>query len=136
MKLVLDANILFSFFKKRSFTRTFILNHPEIGYFTPRYVFDELDNYKDVIINKSGIEEKIYRLIIKELKSYVEIVEVESLRDFWDTAEKNCPDPNDVHYFASALYLNCTLWTNDKKLKNQDIIKTINTEELAKLFGE
>ena len=30
MRLVVDANILFSFFKKASFTRRFILTHPEI----------------------------------------------------------------------------------------------------------
>ncbi|GAI90273.1 unnamed protein product, partial [marine sediment metagenome] len=43
MKLVVDANILFSFFKKASFTRRFILSHPEIELFTPLYVFEELE---------------------------------------------------------------------------------------------
>ena len=35
MRLVVDANILFSFFKKDSFTRRFILSHPEIEQISP-----------------------------------------------------------------------------------------------------
>ncbi|GEM_PF-4667300 len=49
MKFVVDANILFSFFSEKSFTRSFILNHPEIEYFTPAYVFDELEKYEETI---------------------------------------------------------------------------------------
>jgi len=30
MKLVIDANVLFSFFKKDSFTRNLIISHPEL----------------------------------------------------------------------------------------------------------
>ena len=47
MKLVVDANILFSFFKKESFTRKFILSHPELELFTSEYVFEELEKYKE-----------------------------------------------------------------------------------------
>lgn len=136
MKLVVDANILFSFFQKKSFTRSFILNHPEIEYFTPTYVFDELEKHEGTIKKKANIEDRIYRLIIDEIKEYVEVVGVESLEPHWEKAEEDCPDPGDVHYFACALAKDCPLWSNDGKLKKQDTVKVIDTEELVELFGE
>jgi predicted nucleic acid-binding protein len=47
-------------------------------------------------------------------------------------AKEICPDPDDTEYFALALQLNCPLWSNDKKLKNQQEIRVINTIELLK----
>ncbi|MFO7991901.1 MAG: PIN domain-containing protein [Thermoplasmata archaeon] len=136
MKLVIDANILFSFFKKRSFTRDFILSHPEIEYFTPIYVFEELDKHKDFIETKAKIEDKVYDLITRELKEYVEVVDLKEIQVKWDTAEEICPDPNDIPYFAVSLYIECPLWSNDKNLKDQDKVKVLNTEELVEIVGE
>jgi predicted nucleic acid-binding protein len=36
-------------------------------------------------------------------------------------------------YHALALKLNCAIWTNDKKLKQQTKIKIYHTHELADL---
>ncbi len=136
MKLVVDANILFSFFSEKSFTRSFILNHPEIEYFTPAYVFDELEKHEETIKKKADIDDRIYRLIIDEVREYVEVISVESLETYWEKAENSCPDPDDVHYFACALAEDCPLWSNDGKLKEQDTVKVIDTEELVELFEE
>jgi len=43
------------------------------------------------------------------------------------------PDPDDMAYFALALKLNCAIWSNDKKLKEQDKVKVYNTHELSKI---
>lgn len=62
MKFVVDANVLFSFFKKESFTRNFILSHPEIRLYTPVYVFEELDEHRSEIKSKSMIGNEIFEL--------------------------------------------------------------------------
>lgn len=36
-------------------------------------------------------------------------------------------------YFALALKLKCPIWSNDKKLKEQNIITIYHTHELSKL---
>jgi predicted nucleic acid-binding protein len=38
MKLVLDANVLFSFFKEGSFTREVIILHDELELLVPAYI--------------------------------------------------------------------------------------------------
>ena len=49
---------------------------------------------------------------------------------FISKAEKICPDPKDIEYFALALKLDYAIWTNDKELKKQDFVKIISTSEL------
>ncbi|MBT5021736.1 hypothetical protein HOK51_08530 [Candidatus Woesearchaeota archaeon] len=51
-----------------------------------------------------------------------------------NSAKIICPDENDVDYFALALKLNCAIWSNDKKLKNQNSIIVYSTEELINLI--
>ena len=136
MKLVVDANILFSFFKKDSFTRRFILSHPEIELFTSMYVFDELEEHKDEIKSKAKIDERVYVLSKKELLEYVTVVPLEEFKEFWEEAKQISPDPDDVEYLAVALSLNCAIWSNDRNLKEgQSRIMVITTVELSKLLG-
>jgi predicted nucleic acid-binding protein len=52
--------ILFSFFKRDSFTRRFILSHPEIESFTSLYVFEELEEHKEEINSKARIDDRVY----------------------------------------------------------------------------
>lgn len=50
-------------------------------------------------------------------------------------ARKISPDRKDVDYFALALKMKCSIWSNDKPIKNkQNEVKIYNTEELVKMF--
>ena len=50
-------------------------------------------------------------------------------------AEQICPDPKDIVYFALSIYLKAPLWTNEKKLREQNEIKIYATHELIRLLG-
>lgn len=41
---------------------------------------------------------------------------------------------SDTEYFALALKLKCSVWSNDKKFKKQDKVKVYSTNELIKLI--
>ncbi|MDI6886151.1 MAG: PIN domain-containing protein [archaeon] len=136
MKLVVDANILFSFFKKDSFTRRFILSHPEIELFTSLYVFEELEEHKGEIKSKARIDDTIFELSSKELSAYVTIVPLDEFKEFWEEAEQISPDPDNAQYLAVALSLDCAIWSNDKDLKEKQYrVVVVTTEELTKLLG-
>jgi predicted nucleic acid-binding protein len=49
-------------------------------------------------------------------------------------ARRISPDPDDVQYFALALKLDASIWSNDKNLKNQNIVKVFSTDELVKIL--
>jgi predicted nucleic acid-binding protein len=135
MKLVVDANILFSFFEKDSFTRRFMLSHPELELFTPTYVFDELDKHKGEIESKSKINDRVFELTKTRLLAYVNPVPLGEFKKFWEEAKRVSPDPDDAEYFAVALKLGCPIWSNDGKLKDQPKVKVLSIAELLELLG-
>lgn len=92
------ASIKLSFFKKDSFTRRFILSHPEIELFTPLYVFDELEEHKEEIKSKAKIDERVYELSKKaiwsndrDLKETQSVVKVFSTSDLISFLPQTAP---------------------------------------------
>jgi predicted nucleic acid-binding protein len=81
MKLVVDANVLFSFFKRRSATRRFILSHPEIEFITPAYVLEELKRHETEIKARARIDDRVLALTKRELQAYLAIVPVEKFKE-------------------------------------------------------
>jgi len=136
MRFVVDANILFSFFKKDSSTRWLISRFEVLELITPSFCVEELLKYKELICKKSNISNKVFREIFNELKAFVKIVPLTEYSKFLAKAKKICPDPDDVDFFALALKLDCPIWSNESRLKRQSKIKVFSTKELMKLLSE
>ena len=66
MLLVVDMNILFSFFKKHTFTRK-LLSNPNLELYSPIYSLDELNKYSQELISKSKINTGTFELYKKVL---------------------------------------------------------------------
>lgn len=62
------------------------------------------------------------------------MIDEETLKDEMLKACKISPDLDDAVYFALAIKLNCPIWSNDKRLKQQNIVKVYSTHELARLL--
>ena len=91
MKLVVDANILFSFFKKDSTTRELILD-PELKYdldlFAPKYVLEEVGKHKEEICSKFGLSPQDFDIMFSSLPLFIKIVPRDSFERFVSIAEK------------------------------------------------
>lgn len=102
---------------------------------TPEYIFTELEKHKEEILKKTERTNEEFFRLVETLKRRIVIVPLEELVPYVEEAEKLTPDPDDMAYFALALKLNCAIWSNDKKLKEQDKIKVYHTHELQKIGG-
>ena len=132
MDLVIDANVLFSALIKDSFAYNLLFSDT-FHIFTPEYIFTELEKHKDEILEKTERTTEEFFRLVEILKRRIVIVPLEELVPYVEEAEKLTPDPDDMAYFALALKLNCAIWSNDKKLKDQNKIKIYNTHELSKI---
>jgi len=135
MKLVVDMNILFSFFKKYSFTRRLLVN-PGLELYSSEYALDEIKKYLDEIMLKSKIDIHVFELYRRILFWFVRFVPISEYKNFKSKAESITPDPNDTQYFALALSLKCPIWSNDKRLKKQKIVKIYSTDDLLGVIGK
>ena len=134
MDLVIDANVLFSALIKDSFAYNLLFSDTS-HIFTPEYIFTELEKHKEEILKKTERTEGEFFRVLETLKQRIIIVPLEELVPYVEEAERLTPDQDDMAYFALALKLNCAIWSNDKKLKEQNKIKVYHTNELSKING-
>lgn len=133
MILVIDANVLFSALIKNSIT-TELLFEEDLMLYTPEFIMDEFLKYEDLILNKTKRTKEKFVEIMHMLKETITVVPKEEYSKFMSEAEAISPDEKDVAYIALALKLNCGIWSNDKKLKEQDKVKVYSTSEVMKLI--
>ena|SRR3989344_6877487 len=131
MILVVDANILFSAFLKEGATRRLIV-YGLIEIYTPKFVIEEFFEHVNELSEKTKINKEILKIKIKEFlsSSNIRFYSGKDIEDFVIEARQISPDKDDAMYFAAALKLGCPIWSNDKKLKEQNEIEVYSTEEI------
>lgn len=136
MFLVVDANILFSFFNPNSARRAVIEASNRLGFrlISPDFAFDELAGDKGRIQKYSGINELEFILFLSLLEKKIESVPKSEYDKFLPKAKELAPHKKDAPYFALALSLNCAIWSDENSFKEQDEVRVFNTKELSKLL--
>ena len=129
MKLVVDSNVLFTYFWEMSFARN-NLTKVNFEIFAPEFSLEEINKYKKEIIKKAKISEKEYKALIYDLAIAVNFVPLEQYQKKIKTAARFSPDPKDSDFFALAMQLNIPLWSNDTSLKGQNRVKVVTTKDL------
>ncbi|MBU1029661.1 MAG: PIN domain-containing protein [Nanoarchaeota archaeon] len=129
MKLVVDTNVLFSFFWKNSISKKLLMN-TSIELFSPEFALEEINKYEEEIIIKTKITKEEFKNLKKELAIIINFVPLEEYKDFFKQAVNICPDTDDADFFALALKFRVHLWSNDSKLKDQEVIKIMTTKDL------
>jgi predicted nucleic acid-binding protein len=133
MKLVVDANILFSSLIKDSTTRKILLLD-DFDLYTPEYVFIELEKHIDYIQEKSKLNKKNIELLIDIIMTNINVVPIDEYKKDIPEAYKIMKDidENDTAFLAVALYLKVDgIWSNDPDFLKQDKIKTFTTKDLV-----
>jgi len=138
LKLVVDTNILFSFFKKESMTRTVILSDsPELV--SPEVALKELQKYSKELAIKSDINKEELENLVLRLKKHIEFISIsrycDSLKPALKLAEqfpiKDVEEFLDnIDFFALALKEKCSIWSKDALFKKQSSIRIFTTTEL------
>ena len=135
MKLVVDANILFASLIRDSLTAELLLSD-KLTLFAPEFLLDEFLKYEQHILEKSNRSKEDFNHFLSILREEIEIIPQKKIYPFIQKAEKFSPDPKDTIYLACALTIEAKIWSNDKKLKeDQDEVEVITTEELFDKVG-
>ncbi len=137
MRIVIDSNVLFSSLIRNSTTRRIILQYN--GFFLfPSYIFTEMQKHKKELLRKSKMNSEEFNNLLNVILKKVVIVPNETLKQHTQKALEIIKDIdiNDVLFIACALaHPNSILWSDDRKLKNQNKIKVLNTKEIMMLLN-
>ena len=132
MILVIDANILFSALIKDSLTAELIFNG-DLKLYTCEFIIEEFFKYEEEIMKKTHRTREQFITIMHQLKDILTVIPKEEYSHLIAEAERFSPDPKDIMYFALAMKLNGSIWSNDKLLKKQDKVKVYLTSEIMQL---
>jgi len=135
MKLVVDTNVLFSFFKKESKTRRLILNFVILELITPSFCIDELKEHKELICEKSQLSDRGFEEVLDDLLIFVKVCSLYEYKEFLSDAKTFSSDPDDIDLFAIALKLGCPIWAQEKVFKKQSKIKVFSTSDLISFLS-
>lgn len=133
MQLVIDANVVISMLIRPGKPLDMLLRS-EIEVFTPSLLFEEIVRNMAEIGEKSDLSEDELNSLLHDLRTMISVVPEEDFLYQHEDARKICPDPKDIAYFALALHLRCSIWSNEKKLKEQKTVQIVSTHELMQLF--
>ena len=135
MKLVIDANILFSALIKDSLTAE-LLFEEDLELYAPAFFIEEFMKYEELILKKMKRSREKYIEILHCLKDIINSVSEEEFDEFLDKAKQISLDEKDISYVALALKIKCGIWSNDKKLKDQKVVTVYTTAEIKELLSK
>jgi len=135
MKLVVDANVVISALIADSKTRELIVTlEPDL--LTPAFVSDEIGNYEELIVEKSGMEPDRVAQFVDLLFQYIEVVPAD---DFYPGIERadgaiGDTDPDDVLYLACAISSDAAIWSDDSDFDEQNLVEWYSTGDVIDSF--
>jgi predicted nucleic acid-binding protein len=135
MKLVVDANVVISALIADSKTRELIVTL-EPNLLTPEFVHDEIENYEELIVEKSGMVPDRVAQFIDLLFQYIEVVPASEFYPYIEQAEEAIgdTDPDDVLYIACALASDADIWSDDSDFEEQSVVEAHSTSNVIDSF--
>ncbi len=134
MELAVDANIIISALISENGKTRDLIFLTKLSLFAPEFLLKEVEKYKELIIKKSGLNKESFEIAKSLIFSKIKLIPLFEFENFLPKAKEICPDEYDEEYFALAFKFNCPIWSNDKKLKEQNKVKVYNTIELINLL--
>lgn len=134
--LVVDANILFSFFEVDSGRRSLIKRLTSSGcqLISPDYVLAELSAEKERICRFANISESEFVFLFSILERTVTTIDREGYRDQLVEAEKLAPHDKDVPYFGLALHEGVPIWSDESAFNDQGTVTIVTTQDLFSIY--
>ena len=133
MRLVIDANVIFSALIKDSLSAELIFRE-EFELYAPEFLLEELVRYKETILKKTSRSEEDFIKTVGMLSRIITLIPQAEYSSFIARARFICPDRKDIAYIALASRLGCGIWSNDKALKQQKGVRIYFTSELKGLI--
>ena len=106
MDLVVDANIIFSVFIVKGKTSDIFFSEI-LKLYAPEFLFQELEKYKDIILEKTSRNTVDFYKVLEIIKRKVSVIPNEETEKYISEADRICSDKKDIDYFALALKLKC-----------------------------
>ena len=133
MKLVLDTNVLLSFFWKGSLIKKLLGVEHEL--YSPKFALEELIKHKPEILDKTHLTNEEFNEFLFKLQRVVNFIPLSKYSDSLKRALSLIPEhEKDADFLALALEIGASILSKDKKLKRQSVINIFDESDIPKLL--
>ncbi|PSQ08996.1 DNA-binding protein, partial [Halobacteriales archaeon QS_5_68_33] len=103
---------------------------------TPEFVHDEIENYEELIVEKSGMTSGRVAQFIDVLFQYIEAVPASEFYPYIEQADAAIrdTDPDDELYVACALATDADIWSDDSDFEEQGVVEAYTTGDVIDSF--
>ncbi len=132
MNIVLDVNVLIAALIRDSTVRRLIIEKDHEWHF-PEQALEKVEKYKQLILEKSGLNNNELAELLATLLKYLTLVKKETIARQWDEAEHimGSIDIEDAVIIAAALSVeDSVIWSDDKHFEKQNRIRVMKTKEM------
>ncbi len=136
MQLVVDTNVVFSALIADGKTRESLL-YPSFDLYVPEHFFQELDDNRSTVEEKTGLSESELNLLTSILFERIHATPREEFKDEIPRAREALSEdePGDSAFLALAIHLDAAVWSDDQDFRKQDVVQTYTTEEILERHG-
>ncbi len=135
MKIVVDTNILVSFFRPNPVNE--LISKSKlfgISLSSSEYNIEELKNNKQDILKYADFNSKQFEIELSRLITFIKLIPEHECKDFESEAKQISPHDKDNPVFALALKLDCPIWSDEPAFKQQSRVKVFSTRDIIELF--
>lgn len=142
MKIIVDTNIVFSALLNSSGKiGNLIMNSDDVfQFYTSDYLKEELLEHHEKIKKLSRLSDADIDTLKSLIFNHINYINTEIIpTKIWIEAESIMADvdPDDMEFYALSQFLNCKIWTGDKKfhmrLGQKSIHQTLSTDDIFNL---
>jgi predicted nucleic acid-binding protein len=142
MKIIVDTNIVFSALVNSSGKiGNLLMNSDDVfQFYTSDYLKEELLEHHEKIKKLSRLSDADIETLKSLIFNHIVFINTEIIATkIWIEAEAMMVDvdPDDTEFYALSQFLNCKIWTGDKKfhlkLLKKGVHQTLSTEDIFNL---
>lgn len=142
MKIIVDTNIVFSaLLNGTGKLGNLLMNSDDVfEFYTSDYLKEELIEHHEKIKKISRLTDTDIESLKSLIFKHINFISTEIIpTEIWLDAESIMTDvdPDDTEFYALSQYLNCKIWTGDKKfhlrLLQKGIHQTFSTDDIFNL---
>jgi predicted nucleic acid-binding protein len=135
MRLVIDANIVLSCLVSGGLAELMFSPHLELA--APELLFDEIRKHKEEIIVKSRLSDAEVELLLTLIEKQVSVFPKYTFEHLMPKAEKLLgKHVKDSPYIALALYLECPLWSYEKRFEKVKGVEIVNSSDVRNMIDK
>ncbi len=115
-------------------TNSHLFSIMSIEFLAPEFINYEFKKYEDECLLKSKLSKIDFIKRKKEILDKIKFIKFLEYEELIKEAKSYIKDIDDAPYLALALKLNCPVWSNDKRLKEQNKVKILSTEDIIEIL--